>query len=129
MIDNLCLFHHISPEPAGVFPSRLSAPSYPLSLLPSSSPKDLNYHDSWWHADGTIWHILHGRLGLGPDALVPPWRDAQGFLHTTSRDLFAILLKNFGGGNHGSASLIKQWIRTLVCSLGKDAVTTYLTAW
>jgi len=38
MIDNLCLFHHISPEPApGVFPDHLSAPSYLPPLLPSSS--------------------------------------------------------------------------------------------
>jgi len=40
-----------------------------------------------------------------------------------------ILLKNFGGGDHGSASLTKQRICSMLCGLGKDAVTTYLTAW
>jgi len=70
MVDNLCLFHHISPEPTpGVFPDRMSALSYPPTLLPSSSPEDLAYHDTWWRADGTVWHILRGRLGPGPDVM------------------------------------------------------------
>jgi len=85
MIDNLCLFHHISPEPApSVFLGCMSAPSYLLTLLPSFSSEDLTYHDAWWCADSTIWHILCGRLGPGPDALVPPQHDAHGFFHMTS---------------------------------------------
>ena len=84
MIDGLCLFHNISPEPApGVFPHHMSAPSYLPTILSSSSPKDLTYHDTWWCADGTIWHILCSRLGPGPDALIPPQCDVHGFLHMT----------------------------------------------
>ena len=37
MIDNLCLFHHISPEPApGVFSDHMSIPSYHQIFLRSS---------------------------------------------------------------------------------------------
>ena len=129
MINNLCFFHHICPEPApGFLPDHLSALSYPPPILPSSSSKDITYHNTWWHADGTIWHILQGRLGPGLDPLVPPWCDTQGMLCATSWDLYAILLKNFGSGDHSSVLLIKQCIRTTMCGLGKDAVTNYITA-
>jgi len=47
MVNNLCLFHHISPEPAPSFlPDCLSAPTYPPSIFPSSSPKDIAYHNT-----------------------------------------------------------------------------------
>jgi len=33
------------------------------------------------------------------------------------------------GGDHGSASVIKQYICGLICGVGWDAVTNYVMAW
>ena len=33
------------------------------------------------------------------------------------------------GGDHGSASLIKQCVRGLLCGTGKDAIINYMLAW
>jgi hypothetical protein len=130
MIDNLCLYHHICPELApGIFLNTLSAPSFPPVLHEGSSSDEVALHAMWWRADGTVWHILCGHLSPGPDAMVPPRRDGNGILRVTSHDLFAILLCHYGGGDHGSASVIKQHIRGLVCRLGKDAMTSYVMDW
>jgi len=53
-------------EFSGLYVDTIISPGHP----PFLSSEDLTYHNTWWHADGTIWHILHGRLDLGPDALV-----------------------------------------------------------
>jgi len=85
LLDNLCLFRHIaSPSPTSVPASSLAQPSFPLALNNDPSADQLGQHDAWWWADGTVWHILQGRLGPAPEALVPLYCDAFGNIVVSS---------------------------------------------
>jgi len=93
LLDNLCFFCHItSPSPPGVHVTSLALPSYPPTLDDDPTVKQLAHHDAWWRANGTIWHILWGCLGLAPEALVPLHHDAFGNVAVSSHDLYAILV-------------------------------------
>ena len=132
LLDNLCLFRHItSPSPPGVHVTSLVLLSYPSTLDDDPIIKQLAHHDAWWRADRTVWHILWGHLGPASEALVPLHHDAFGNVAVSSCDLYTILVARYGGGDHGTASEVKDKLRALYCGTGKDAVSAFfvMTWW
>ena len=104
-------------------------PSFPLALDMDPSAEQLAQHDAWWRANSTVWHILWGRLGPAPEALVPLCCDPFGNVTVSSCDLYAILVARYGGGDHGTVSEVKDKLRALHCGMGKDAVPSFVTTW
>ena len=127
----LCLYCHIAPLPLPDFaPDLMSYPTFPPPVTIDSSSDDLARCDSWWRADSVIWHILQSCLGAGPQVVVPPCCDMfMSALTSTSYTLYNVLVAHYGGGDHSTASIIKDHLWNLVCGHGKDAVTAYITEW
>ena len=131
LLDNLCLsYWHIAITfPPGIPVTSLAQPSFPSTLDDDPTPDQLMQHDAWWRANSTVWRVLRGRLSPAPEALVPLCRDILGNIAVSSWNLYAILVAHYGGGDHGTASEVKDKLRVLYCGTGKDAIPAFNTTW